>query len=143
MHIILEFLFSFTCTVGFGIVFGIRRNELYIAGIAGLLTRAVLIVCESMELNRLAYTLIAALIGTVFAEIVGRRRKESIAKYMYPALVMLIPGDVLYNLIVAMVTVDQAAVSANTLLLGEALFGIAVGCMIGPVPFRAISQKIH
>ena len=139
----MEFIFSFTCTVGFGIVFGIRKQELYIAGIAGLVTRAVLILCESMELNRLAYTLIAALIGTFFAEIVGRRRKESIAKYMYPTLVMLIPGDILYNFIVAMVTVDQAAASANMLLLGEALFGIAVGCMIGPVPFRVISRKIH
>ena len=143
MKIFFEFLFSFTCTIGFGIVFGIRKKELYLAGIAGLVTRAVLIICESMELNRLVYTLTAAFVGTVFAEIVGRSRKESIAKYMYPALVLLIPGDVLYKLIVAMLTVDHAVISANVLLLAQALFGIAAGCMIAPVFFRAASKKTH
>ena len=139
--ILLALLFSFTCTTGFGICFGIRPGELYLAGLGGVVTRIVLMICEPAFPNRLIYTMIAAAVATLFAEIVGRARHASIAKYMYPALVLLIPGDVLYELILAIITADAAMANAKLVLLVEALAGIAIGCMLVPMVVRNVVKE--
>lgn len=136
MEWVLALLFSFTCAMGFGICFGIRKEELYLAGLAGIVTRIVLIICESFMLNRLVYTLIAALIGTIYAEIAGMKKRVSIAKFLYPALVLLIPGDVLYELILSLITLDEPGTMQHLVTLMQALFGIALGSMIGPMFFH-------
>ena len=141
LDIVIGLAVAFTCTVGFGICFGIRKEELYLAGIAGVITRAVIISCEAMGMERFTYTLIAAAIGTLYAEIVARHLTEPIAKYVYPAVVLLIPGDILYKMILAMITLDHAAVSSNLTLLLMSLFGIALGCMLTPILFRPFRKK--
>lgn len=141
MNIILALVFSFTCTCGFGICFGIKPQELYLAGLGGIVTRIVLMICEPVFPDRFVYTLIAAAVATVFAEIVGRKRNASIAKYLYPALVLLIPGDVLYELIMAMIQTDLPMINAKLILLVEGLAGIALGCMIVPMVVRNIVKE--
>ena len=127
VDILLALLFSFTCACGFGICFGIRPQELYLAGLGGIVTRIVLLICEPVFPNRFVYTLIAAIVATVFAEIIGRQRNASIAKYLYPALVLLIPGDVLYELIMAIIQTDLAMINEKLVLLAEGLACIALG----------------
>ncbi len=140
-EILLACLFSFTCTIGFGICFGIRKEELVWAGLAGVVTRIVLIICESLLFNRLFYTMVAALVGTLYAELVGMHKKVSIAKFLYPALVLLIPGDVLYEMIMAMIQLDQPAMMHHLVILAQALLGIALGSMIGPMLFRSYRRE--
>ncbi|MBR6209395.1 MAG: threonine/serine exporter family protein [Oscillospiraceae bacterium] len=140
-EILFGLIAAFTCTVGFGICFGIRKGELYLSGIAGVLTRAVIVSCEALGMERFVYTLIAAAIGTLYAEIVARHRTEPIAKYVYPAVVLLIPGDILYKMVLAMIQLDHAAASANLTLLLMSLFGIALGCMLTPILFRPFRKK--
>lgn len=134
--LVLSVLVAFTCAVGFGIVFGIKPRELWLAGICGMVSRVVLILCESANLGRFSYTFLAALAGTLFAELIGHLRDGSVAKYMYPGLVLLIPGDVLYKLILALLTLDRAGVSAEAVTLAHALLGIALGCTLAAMPFR-------
>jgi len=141
VDILLALLFSFTCACGFGICFGIRPQELYLAGLGGIVTRIVLLICEPAFPNRFVYTLIAAIVATVFAEIIGRQRNASIAKYLYPALVLLIPGDVLYELIMAIIQTDLVMINAKMVLLAEGLAGIALGCMIVPMVVRNIVKE--
>ncbi len=141
VDILLALLFSFTCACGFGICFGIRPQELYLAGLGGIVTRIVLLICEPVFPNRFVYTLIAAVVATVFAEIIGRQRNASIAKYLYPALVLLIPGDVLYELIMAIIQTDLAMINEKLVLLAEGLAGIALGCMIVPMVVRNLVKE--
>lgn len=141
VDILLALLFSFTCACGFGICFGIRPQELYLAGLGGIVTRIVLLICEPVFPNRFVYTLIAAIVATVFAEIIGRQRNASIAKYLYPALVLLIPGDVLYELIMAIIQTDLAMINEKLVLLAEGLAGIALGCMIVPMVVRNLVKE--
>ena len=75
--ILLALLFSFTCTTGFGICFGIRPSELYLAGLGGVVTRIVLMICEPAFPNRLVYTMIAAAVATLFAETYLQRLSDS------------------------------------------------------------------
>lgn len=130
---LLEIFFSFICSIGFGIVFQIRPRELPIAGLAGVVVRITLILCQMFTANRLVYTFIGALIGTFYAELVGSVRKTSIAKFMYPAMVPMIPDDLLYKVIVCIIHLDRANLMTYGVDLASSLAGIALGCMLAPM----------
>ena len=139
--ILVSLAVAFVCAVGFGIVFGIRAKELWLAGMAGFVTRIVIILCEAAAMGRFTYTFITALVGTLYAELVGRARKSSIAKFMDPAMVLLIPGDILYKMIVSMMKLDSAGITANFVTLMKSLLGIALGCMLGAMVFNVKRRK--
>lgn len=79
-------LFSFTCSVGFGIVFGIQPKELGYAGLAGVTARIAIMLCQMVTDRRLLYTLSGALLGALYAELLGRYKKTVVTKYLYPAM---------------------------------------------------------
>lgn len=143
MDALLEIILSFTCSVGFGIVFKIKPKELPLAGLAGVIVRIVLIIAKLFTSRRLLYTFLGALSGTFFAEFLGLRRNTSIAKFMYPAMVPMIPGDLLYNVIVCMINLDGINLLKYGTDLVASLVGIALGCMIAPmiVHSRFISRR--
>lgn len=131
--IIFEIFFSFTCSVGFGIVFQIRPKELPLAGLAGVVVRIVLLVSQLFTASRFVYTLLGALIGTFYAEFLGTAKNTSIAKFMYPAMVPMIPGDILYNVIVCLINLDTVNLTGYLVQLVSALAGIVLGCMLAPM----------
>ncbi len=133
LEIFCTLLFSFTCSAGFGVVFGIRPKELGYAGLVGLITRVALILCQLVSANRLVYTLVGALVGALFAELLARYKNTVITKYLYPAMVPIIPGDLFYNTIMAIVTLNGAEVIEYGGDLVLALLGIALGTMIAPM----------
>lgn len=130
---LLEIVFSFTCSVGFGIVFGIKPKELGYAGLAGMVVRIVIMLSQLVTGNRLIYTLAGALFGALYAELLGRYKKTVVTKFLYPAMVPMIPGDLLYNTIVCIVNMDGTNLLAYGTNLVQALLGIALGTMIAPM----------
>ena len=126
-------LFSFICSAGFGIVFGIQSKELGYAGLAGVAARLAILLCQAVTDSRLLYTLAGALLGALYAELLGRYKKTVVTKFLYPAMVPMIPGDLLYNTIVCIVNAD----GQNFLIYGtelvQALLGIALGGMLAPM----------
>lgn len=129
----LEILFSFTCSIGFGIVFGIKPKELGYAGIAGVVARIAIMLCQLVTANRLIYTLAGALSGALYAELLGRHKKTVVTKFLYPAMVPMIPGDLLYNTIVCIVNLDGTDFLIYGTNLVQALLGIALGSMLAPM----------
>lgn len=130
---LLEIVFSFTCSVGFGIGFGIKPKELGYAGLAGMVVRIVIMLSQLVTGNRLIYTLAGALFGALYAELLGRYKKTVVTKFLYPAMVPMIPGDLLYNTIVCIVNMDGTNLLAYGTNLVQALLGIALGTMIAPM----------
>lgn len=131
--VIFVMLFSFTCSVGFGIVFGIRPKELGYAGIAGVFVRIVILICQMVTANRLLYTLAGALAGAFYAELLGRHKKTVVTKFLYPAMVPMIPGDLLYYTVVCIVNAAGPDFLAYGSELVQALLGIALGSMLAPM----------
>lgn len=132
MKNVLIVIVSFFCSVGFGIVFRIRPKELWMAGLGGSLTRTVLLCAMACTDNRLLYTFLASLAGTTYAHLLARRLHIPITKFMYPALVPIIPGDMLYYTAVCMVSVsEELRMYAGNLVLS--MLGLALGTMLMPV----------
>ena len=129
---ILIVIVSFFCSVGFGIVFRIRPKALWLAGLAGSFTRTVLLCAMSFTDNRLLYTFLASLAGTAYAHLLARKLHIPITKFMYPALVPIIPGDMLYNTAVCMVSVSpELKLYAGNLL--QSMIGLGLGTIITPL----------
>lgn len=123
---------SFFCSIGFAVVFGIRPRELLLAGLGGALTRAVLLVFMTLTPSRLLFTFLASVVGTLYAHILARVKNFPITKFMYPALIPIIPGDLLYYTMTSLVS-NSPDVGANALSLFRALLGLAAGTMLVPI----------
>lgn len=133
---ILILFFSFMCSAGFGVVFGICLKEIPIAGVVGTVTRLVLLTAQACTDNRLIYTLIAALAAAFSAQILSRVWGVTTTKFFYPAIVPVIPGDLMYNLVVALVmSAPECGTYASQLV--QALLGLTLGAIIMPVFFHS------
>lgn len=133
LHNILLILFSFTCSVCFGVTFHIRPESLPLAGLGGAVTRAALILSQTVIGNRFLFTLAAAMVGAFYAEFVAQRAKTPITKFLYPSFVPIIPGDLLYDAMVCVVAGSFAECGEYMIELAQALLGIALGGMLVPM----------
>lgn len=124
--------FSFTASVFFGVVFCIRPQSLLFAGLGGIITRVVLILAMTLADSRLLYTTLAALAAAFYSELIAHRQNTPLAKYLYPALVPIIPGDLLYYTVRCFVQTDPLFFSYGAQLL-TALLGLALGSMLAPM----------
>lgn len=137
LHNALLIFFSFTCSVCFGVTFHIRPKSLPLAGLGGAVTRAALILAQAVLESRFLFTLFAAMVGALYAELVARRVKTPITKFLYPSFVPIIPGDLLYDAMVCVVAGSFVECGEYLIELAEALLGIALGGMLVPMAFHS------
>lgn len=83
-------------TLGFGLLFNLRRKHLVTAVAGGMATWIVYLLCaESLE-GIFIPTLIASAFAALFSEIMARTFKAPVPLYLLPSVVPLIPGGSLY-----------------------------------------------
>ena len=135
-EIIYTLICSFFCSAGFSVIFHISYKELPIAGAVGVVTRAALLIAQQCTDNRLVFTMAAAVVGAFTAFNISQKRYTTTTKFLYPAFVPIIPGDLLYHTVVAFVSSETADLYFNLSELSQALLGLALGAMIVPVVYR-------
>lgn len=93
----LQIITAFLGSLGFSVLFNIRRTKLLIAGLGGMLSWSVyLLLGLAFESDPIRY-FFAAIFVTVYAEIFARIKKTPTTSYLVPAFIPLIPGGALYN----------------------------------------------
>ena len=120
-------LLSFGASAGFGLVFGIELKRLPLAGLCGAISRIVLISSQTFIPNRVAYLFLSALAAGLLADVMATRTKTISTMYLYPAVVPLIPGDLLYYMITGFLIRDQNLAISNALEFVGALAGLGLG----------------
>ncbi|MDO4337355.1 MAG: threonine/serine exporter family protein [Eubacteriales bacterium] len=123
-------LFSFTASAGFGIVFRIEKKNLLWAGVGGALTRCVYLFLLGTVDERFVYSLLAAMFAALYAEIMAMRRKMPSTVFLYPAIIPLIPGDLLYNTAVNLILGDTPEMISNAVSCAVTLAGMSLGFVI-------------
>ena len=118
---------SFLASTGFAVVFRTDRRLLLLSGLGGALTRIVYLILIQMVPNRLVYMLLAAMFASLYAEIMAILLKKPSTIFLYPSIVPLIPGDLLYHTTVGLVLSETERVAANAPACLQALCGMAVG----------------
>lgn len=123
-------LLSFISSTGLAIVFGIDQKYVLRAGLSGALTRCVYLLLMQFTQERLIYILLSTMVTALYAEIMAAREKMPSTVFLYPAIIPLLPGSLLYNTLVNFMTRNMDAMYANALDCILTLIGMSVGFVL-------------
>lgn len=123
-------LVSFTASCGFGIVFHIKKEYLLFAGLGGALTRCCYLFLIEVIDERFIYTLLAAMFASLYAEIMALELKTPSTVFLYPAIIPLIPGGLIYNTAVNFLLHDHTLMKENARDCALALIGMSIGFVL-------------
>lgn len=128
-------------TLGFGLVFNTKKDKLVYGCIGGLLAAVVYFICEEAGLSLLISNMFAAIVATLYAELIARVAKAPATVFLIPSVIPLTPGGSLYYTMSAIVDGDlqeARSMGERTVLIS---LGIAVGIVLVSVIFYQISHK--
>ena len=118
-------------TVGFSLVFNIQLQDLAFAAIGGVVVRIVYILFQlAFPQYRFLFITLAAFFAALYSEIVATIRKEPSTLFLYPSIIPLIPGDLLYYAGLGIVWHNTELITNYGPSLGLSLIGISVGFVI-------------
>ena len=83
-------------SVGFGILFHIKKKYLPLAAVGGFLSWLVFLLGKEFWGNVFLPTLMAGFVTDVYAEILARICKETSTSFFVTSVIPLIPGSTLY-----------------------------------------------
>ncbi len=128
--------FSFIASTGFGIIFHIKKKYLFWAGLGGALTRACYLILLEASEERLIYSILSAMFAAFFAEVMAIKQKTPSTVFLYPAIIPLIPGDLIYNTAVNFLLQNTIVMKIYARDCALTLVGMSIG-------FVLISTFIH
>ena len=123
-------VFSFITSFGYGIIFHIKKEYLIWAGIGSALTRFCYLCLVNVIDERFIYTLLAAMIASLYAEIMALTFKTPSTVFLYPAIIPLLPGRLLYNTALNFFIRDQGAMIENARDCILTLVGMSIGFVL-------------
>ena len=93
---IIRLLTAFTGSLGFGLVFHLRRRYLFAASLGGLLTWGIYLIFDARWEGILLPTLVASAFAALYSEVLAWGMKAPAPLFLTPSLIPLLPGRPLY-----------------------------------------------
>ena len=129
-EILYQLLSAFVGSMGFALVFGMRRRYLFAASLGALLGWGVYLLTEHFLSNSFLPPLLAAAFALSYSEIMAKALKTPATLFVVPAIIPLVPGGSLYETMSHVVRGEmELARSCGNATLSTAL-AIAVGISI-------------
>jgi len=135
-----ELITAFTGSLGFALLFHVRREKLLLASLGGLLAWAVYLLMGPVVASDVPRFFVAAVVMAIYAEMMARLMKCPATLFLVTGAVPLIPGGSLYATMRYFMDGEFAACSVqglNTMLLAVA---IAVGMLFPMSVFQLIRR---
>lgn len=96
MDVIIQLATAFLGSLGYGLIFNVRRSHLIPAALSGLFTWAVYLAAAEVTGTILLPSILAGGFAAVYAEVLARIRKAPANQFLIIGLIPLIPGRTLY-----------------------------------------------
>ena len=131
---------AFLGSMGFALLFHIRREKLVLASLGGLATWAVYLWAGALSDQDVPRFFFAAVAAAIYAEVMARLVKCPATLFVVAAAIPLVPGGSLYKTMQFFMEQDFARCSAqglNTMLLAMA---IALGMLCPMSLFHLVRQ---
>ena len=93
---LIQLLTAFVSSLGFSMLFGLRRRFLPYAALGGLMCWGVYLGMSAWTGKEFLSCLVAASFAVVYAELLARRLKTPATLFVVPAILPLLPGGSLY-----------------------------------------------
>ena len=94
--ILIQLLTAFLGSLGFSLLFGLRKRHLFAASLGGLLVWGLYLLAERCLLSIFLANLLASAFAVLYAEILARRLRCPATLFVLPGIVPLVPGGSLY-----------------------------------------------
>lgn len=95
-NVFVQCFFIFFATIGFSILFSIKKEELLYCGVVGVIS---FLFYDILILNEIS-SFVGAIVGTFVAVVISRRlafvRRIPVAVYIIPSIIPLVPGSAIY-----------------------------------------------
>lgn len=136
-------LYSFLACAGFCFVFNIHGPGILICGGGGALGWLIYLLGDFVTSSIMLRYLLAAIVITLFSEIMARIRRCPVTGYLIIALLPLVPGGGIYEAMRFCVQGDtQQFLSALVRTFGIA-GALALGTVLGSSVIRILTPAVH
>lgn len=123
-------LASIIGTLGFCLLFKIKLNKLIYGCIGGTISICVYFITKETGLSIFFQNFFAAVVATLYAEIVARIVKAPSTVFLIPSVIPLTPGSLLYYTMQALVDGEEALSKKLGKDTGLVALGIALGIVV-------------
>ncbi len=126
-QIIYQLVSAFVGSMGFALVFGMRRRYLFAASLGALLGWAVYLLTDHFLSHSFLPPLLAAAFALSYSEIMAKALKTPATLFVVPAIIPLVPGGSLYYTMSYAVHRDMASARVYGAKTLETALAIAAG----------------
>ena len=141
-------ILSFLASCFFGVMFGVKPRDLWLAGLGGALTRIVMLLMFPVA-TRLASVTVSALAASFYTEALATIHKKPSTYYIYPTIIPLIPGDLFFYALLGVYNHNPEMVRTNGINCALTLAGMSIGFVLSFVAahyirgWRLTSSRSH
>ena len=131
---------AFFGSLGFSILYNIKRDKLFPAAFGGFLSWGIYLLFAPLQLSDAVRYLIATFFVTLYAELMARKMKTPATLFLVPATIPLIPGGSLYYTMQALTMGNREEFyerGVYTLLLAGAIAG---GILLAMTAWRIVAR---
>lgn len=142
MNIVMQLVTAFLGSLGFALLFQVRRERLLLASLGGLLAWGVYLLMGLITQQDVVRYFVASVILTIYGETLARVVKCPATLFIVTASIPLIPGGSLYRTMEYFMRNDLDAFSHQGLTTVLLAVAIAVG-MLFPTAIFQLHRKAH
>ena len=137
---IVQILTAFLGSLGFALLFGLRRRFVLPAALGGMLTWGVYLLLSRLVASAFLACLVASACAVLYAELLARLLHSPATVFVIPAVIPLVPGGSLYYAMSCVVQKDFAAAREYGMTTLEFSLAIAAG-MSFVLAFRELRTR--
>lgn len=139
MQMIIQLIAAFFGTLGFALVFQVRRKLLFWTALGGMIAWAVYLILDHILHTIFLPYMVAAMAAAVYAQILARIQKVPATIYLILALIPSIPGGSLFYTMSNVVMKNWS----EALAYGKRTLQFALAIAVGISIVWATTQIIH
>jgi uncharacterized membrane protein YjjB (DUF3815 family) len=139
-EIVYQLLSAFVGSLGFALIFGMRRRYLFAASLGALLGWGVYLLAELCFESSFLPPLFAAAFSVAYSELMAKALKTPATLFVIPAIIPLVPGGSLYYTMSCAVHRDLANARVYGSRTLETALAVATGISF-VLAFRELKTK--
>ena len=142
MTLIYAFLFSFTASYFFAVIYDAPKNLFFAAGLAGASGYLIsFILNDLLQIDSIYSSLLGSLTLGVMSHIMSRILKSPVVIFMIPGIIPLVPGSLAYKAMQQLVTLNFTEAN-NTFIRTILIAGsIALGLLLSDQLSKTVNIK--
>ncbi len=127
MNTVIQLITAFIGSLGFALLFKVRKKFLLAASLGGLFSWGIYLAAVAVNPSVFLASLLASAFSAFYAETWARIGKAPAVLFFIPSVIPLVPGSNLYYTMLGMAVQDWDYAKLNAVLTLKYAFGIALG----------------